>query len=197
MLSAKRAVVLGILLTCAVPAGAQQPLSRIVFGSCADQERKLPIWEAIVAAKPELFLFIGDNIYADTTDMKVMKEKYDKLGAMPGYQKLLKTCPLMAVWDDHDFGKNDAGEEYRKKKESQQLFLEFFKEPKDSPRWKQEGLYEARVVGPPEQSIQIIMLDTRYFRSALKKRKFVPGQGSYIPNTDPAATILGKNQWQW
>ena len=57
-----------------------KPLSRVAFGSCAHQERDQPIWGPIVGEKPELFLFLGDVIYADTEDMKVMKQKYDKLG---------------------------------------------------------------------------------------------------------------------
>jgi len=175
------------------------PLRRISFGSCAQQEKPQPIWEAVVASKPELFLFLGDNIYGDTKDMEVMKAKYAKLAAFPGYQKLLKTCPLLATWDDHDFGVNDGGAEYPMKKESQQVFLEFFKEPKDSPRWKQEGVYLAKVFGPPDKSVQIILLDTRYHRSPLKKKpgKPVQGEGPYIPNADPMLTVLGETQWHW
>jgi alkaline phosphatase D len=176
----------------------QAPLQRIAFGSCADQSKPQPIWEPIVAARPELFLFIGDTIYADTRDMEVMKKKYAQLAARPGYQKLLKSCPLMAVWDDHDYGANDAGAEYPKKKESQQIFLEFFKEPKDSPRWTRPGIYDARVFGPPDKSVQVILLDTRYFRSPLKKRKgFIRDVGPYLPDTDPKLTMLGDDQWQW
>jgi alkaline phosphatase D len=45
---------------------ADKPLSRIAFGSCAKQDKPQPIWDAIVATQPQRFLFIGDNIYADT-----------------------------------------------------------------------------------------------------------------------------------
>jgi alkaline phosphatase D len=178
------------LSTTAAP--AQQPLTRIAFGSCADQAKPQPIWEAIVDSRPDLFLFIGDTIYADTRDMEVMKKKYAQLAAKPGFQKLLKTCPLMAVWDDHDYGANDAGAEYPRKKESQQLFLEFFNEPKDSPRWKRPGIYDAKVFGPADKSVQVILLDTRYFRSPLKKV-----QGQYVPDPDPKLTMLGEEQWKW
>src|SRR5436190_24046790 len=76
--------------------------SRIFFGSCVHQDKPQPVWDAIVAAKPDLFIMAGDNIYGDTKDMDVMRAKYKKLGAQPGYQKLLKTCPILATWDDHD-----------------------------------------------------------------------------------------------
>jgi alkaline phosphatase D len=35
-----------------------------------------------------VFLFLGDNIYADTSNMEVMKKKYDLLAAVPGFQRL-------------------------------------------------------------------------------------------------------------
>jgi alkaline phosphatase D len=173
-------------------------LSRIAFGSCVHQNRPQPIWDAVCATKPEVFLFLGDNIYGDTKDMAELKAAYEKLGKQPGYQKLKATCPILATWDDHDYGWNDAGADYPKRVESQQIFLDFFGEPKESPRRRQEGIHSAAVFGPTGKRVQIILLDTRYHRSPLKKRgKFIPGEGPYVVNTDPAATILGPAQWQW
>jgi alkaline phosphatase D len=186
-----------------IPAIAdEKPLSRIAFGSCAEQHRPQPIWESVVAANPELFLFLGDNIYADTEDMEAFWAKYLLLGAQPGYQKLKETCPILATWDDHDLGANDAGGEYPKKKEAQKLFLDFFDIPEDSPRRQQEGVYHAQVFGPKNQRVQVILLDTRYFRSNLKTG-FVSGEkgegirGKYAPNDDATATVLGPKQWAW
>lgn len=179
-------------------AEAQEPLRRIAFGSCAHQDRPQPIWDAIVATKPDLFLFLGDNIYADTEDMALMREKYGRLAAQAGYQMLLKTCPVLATWDDHDFGADDAGATYAKKVESQQIFLDFFGVPKDSPRRAQPGIYHAQTFGPEGKRVQVILLDTRYFRSPLKKKATkVAGQGPYEANTDPATTLLGAAQWAW
>ena len=196
----RTAKLVGVLVvfgwSCSFAPG-QQPLTRIAFGSCVKEGKAQPIWSSIVATKPELFLFAGDNIYGDTNDMKVLKAKYDQLGAEPGYQQLRKTCPILATWDDHDYGQNDAGAEYPMKKESQQIFLDFFGVPKDSPRRKQEGVYHAQIFGPPDKSVQVIMLDTRYFRSPLKKKKAFPGEGPYVVNPDPKATVLGPAQWQW
>ena len=81
----------------------------------------MPIFETIVTQRPELFIFLGDNIYADTIDMDVMCAKYAKLKADAGFAKLMKTCPVLATWDDHDYGANDAGAEYVKRVESQRL----------------------------------------------------------------------------
>jgi len=57
-----------LALVLAIPglrADEPKALTRIAFGSCADQDKPLPIFDTIVAAKPELLLLIGDNIYAD------------------------------------------------------------------------------------------------------------------------------------
>ncbi|MCS7159031.1 MAG: alkaline phosphatase D family protein [Gemmatales bacterium] len=183
----------------APPLDTTKAVTRIAFGSCAHQDKPQPIWDAIVAQKPDLFIFLGDNIYADTEDMEIMKAKYEKLSAIAGFQRLRKTCPILAIWDDHDYGKDDAGAEYRKKRESQQVFLDFFGEPANSPRRQQEGIYDAVILGPQGQRVQIILLDTRYFRSPLRRRPERPkrGEGPYLPNPDPQTTILGPAQWRW
>ncbi len=175
-----------------------EPLERIAFGSCASEDQPQPIWKAVIETQPDLFLFIGDNIYGDTEEMKEMKAKYKKLAAQKGYQDLCKACPVLATWDDHDYGVNDGGKEYPKRKESQQVFLDFFDVPKDSPRRTREGIYHAEMFGPPDKRVQIILLDTRYFRDPLKTRNDVhPGEGPYVANSSPDVTILGEAQWKW
>lgn len=177
-------------------------IQRIAFGSCCHQNKAQHIWKTVLATEPDLFIFLGDNIYADTEDMAKMKADYDKLGSVPEFQELRQTCPILATWDDHDYGKNDAGAEYPKKKEAQRVFLEFFEDSPTSPRWTREGVYGAQVFGPPGRRVQVILLDTRYHRSPLKRRaKDDPPPsdrpGPYLPNTDPDATILGEAQWEW
>lgn len=180
---------------------AERTLHRIAFGSCVKESQPQPIWAAISATRPDVFIFTGDNVYADTEDVAVMRAKYAKLAADPGFAALRSACPLLATWDDHDYGKNDAGAEYPMKRESQQVMLDFFGEPADSPRRKREGVYDARVFGPAGRRVQIILLDTRYFRSPLTRGpEGRPGDGRlgrYVPNEDPAATMLGAEQWAW
>jgi alkaline phosphatase D len=188
-----RLAVLALLL--ALPAFADdKPLSRIGFGSCLRQDKPQPIFTPLLATKPELFLFLGDNIYADTTDIDVMREKYRQQSEKDGFKKLKAMCPLLGTWDDHDYGGDDACSTYPKKKESQQAFLDFFEIPKDSPRRKQEGVYHAQVFGPPGKRVQVILLDLRYHLSELKKGT---RRGTYLPLEDESATFLGKEQWAW
>ena len=183
--------------------GDDAPVTRIAFGSCAHQDKPQPIWDAVQALKPQLFLMIGDSVYHDVIVDKnardeTLPQKYAKARSVPGFQKLLKQCALLGTWDDHDYGLNDAGAEYAHKKEAQQAFLDYLGVPADSPRRKQEGIYHAQLFGPPQQRLQIILLDTRYFRGPLKKRaKSIPREGPYDPSSDQTSSMLGEPQWQW
>jgi alkaline phosphatase D len=185
---------LAALLATARAAGQGEPVRRIAFGAGASQERPQPIWDAVVAGQPDLFLFLGDAVYGDTENVEILKAKYAQLAAVPGYQKLLQTCPVYATWDGHDYGAEAGGADYAQKAASQKVFLDFFKDAADSLRRKRPGVYGAWVFGPPGKRVQIILLDTRYFRSPLRT---TPGARGYAPNTDPDAMVLGPDQWQW
>jgi alkaline phosphatase D len=125
-----------------------------------------------------------------------MKEKYRLLNAQPDYAVFSKTVPIIPIWDDHDYGLNDAGREYKMKEASAQLFFEAFNFPTHHEATKTPGVYHSQILGPQGKRVQFIMLDTRYFRSPLKKIK--KGKRKvYQIEKGPDATILGKTQWQW
>lgn len=192
----------GCCATATVATAEEKPLSRILFGSCARQDSPQPIWESIVAARPDLFVLLGDNIYGDSEDVGVLRKKYNQLGAKPGFKKLRATCPLLATWDDHDYGANDAGAEYPSKAASQKLFNDFFDVPQDSPRRQRKGIYAAHMFGPRGQRVQVVLLDTRYFRSPLRawrQGQRPKGRGPYRPHEADRkdVTILGAAQWRW
>jgi alkaline phosphatase D len=193
------------LCAAAVWAAAQQPalpasrpLTRIAFGSCALQTQPQPIWERLLALKPQLFVSLGDIVYVDAGKWDEARQAYRTLDAIPGFKRLRASVPMMAIWDDGEIGVNDAGAEPQHRDTARQLFLEFLREPRTSPRWTQDGLYEARVIGPPGKRVQIILLDTRYNRSPLTRRVPVDERfGRYERNPDPTATMLGETQWRW
>ena len=191
------------LLTLAVAASpavrGQAPIADIVLGSCLKQVDH-PMLARTLTLPMDLFLFLGDNIYADTRDMTVMRAKYDALKASRFFQELRRRGPVLATWDDHDFGANDAGAEYPLRRESQAEFLRWLDEPADSPRWRRDGVYDARVLGPAGRRVQVILLDTRFFRGPL--RRAAQGEpvlvgGPYRPQTDRSVTLLGEAQWRW
>jgi alkaline phosphatase D len=187
------------LMTCKVnylPIG-NSALNKISFGSCQTQDGPIPTLSVIIESKPDLFIYLGDNIYGDTENMKILAAKYSKLCSNSFFKTLAATCPILATWDDHDYGANDAGREYPQKENSKKIFLGFWGEPKDSDRYKHEGIYTSHYIGPEGKKVQIILLDTRSFRSPLLKANGKPYQNDYRPNNDKSATILGDAQWKW
>jgi len=173
----KRALL--ILLASGMAWADDAPLERIAFGSCNNQDLPQPLWKTIAAFNPQLWIWLGDNIYGDSEDMSVLAAKWDKQKSNPEYRML--TCPVTGTWDDHDFGVNDGGKDYPMKAASQRLFLKFLDVPPDDPRWNQEGVYSAQTYGPPGQQVSVILLDVRTFRDK--------------PGTD--GDILGEAQWSW
>ncbi|MFY0604166.1 MAG: alkaline phosphatase family protein [Flavobacteriaceae bacterium] len=167
----------------------------IAFGSCNKQYQKNVLWKEIKKNKPDLWIWGGDNIYSDTDDMVKMWKDYEELNQQEGYLNLVKNIPVLATWDDHDYGLNDGGKEFVKKKNAQHLFLDFFKVSKDSPRRKQEGIYHAQLFETKNGSIKVIVLDTRFFRTSLTKSN--TKNKRYDPNPYGKGTILGATQWEW
>ena len=168
----------GSAITTATTPGA---VSRIAFGSCSDEDRPQPLWQHVVADDPDVWVWLGDNIYGDTTDMAVMRQKYARQKSHPSYQALLGTAAVIGTWDDHDYGLNDGGKEFRARRESQQAMLDFFDVPAASPRRARAGVYESYVYGTPGRQVKVILLDTRYHRDPI-------GSGG---------DVLGAEQWAW
>ncbi|HEX6845579.1 MAG TPA: alkaline phosphatase D family protein [Chitinophagaceae bacterium] len=180
-------------------------VTRIAFGSCGYQDEPQPVLALAAEQKPDAFIFLGDNIYGDTDNMDTLQAKYNRWGAKDEFKKLDSSTKIFAIWDDHDFGRNDAGKWYPYKGESKEIFLKFFKEPAESDRRKHEGIYQAEYIKAGEKTIQVILLDVRTFRNSLlaydtsaklprKSYFYIP---DYKPHLSPDSTLLGGEQWQW
>ena len=167
-------------------------LTRIAFGSCNDESDDQPLWATIRQHEPDLWMWLGDNIYGDTRDMSVLQAKYERQQSNDSYQQLVAATRVVGTWDDHDYGENDAGRYYPKRDSSQQLFLDFMGVPEDDPRRERAGVYAAHTYGPPGQRVKVILLDTRYHRDSLavdpdSDRRYQASEGDF----------LGDEQWAW
>ena len=176
--------------------------TRIAFGSCAKQYKPQPILKRVVEKQPDFFIYLGDNIYADTYDMDVMRNKYQQLADKPEFQSLREHVTVLSTWDDHDYGANDSGKEYPKKAESRDIFLDFWHVPAGSPRRKHPGIYGVHEFEQDGKRLQIIILDTRYHRDPLKRRDKnqpadSPWKNDYQPDPNPEKSFLGTEQWEW
>lgn len=167
----------------------------LAFGSCNKHDLQNHLWDDILESQPDVWIWGGDNIYADTDDVTVIASMYDAQRKVSGYEKLRSEVPVIGTWDDHDYGLNDGGVEWEIKKASQQAFLNFLDVPIDDPLRAQEGIYAAHEYSLPQGQLKIITLDTRYFRTALTEDP--SGQKRYVPNSSTEGTILGEAQWKW
>ena len=165
------------------------------FGSCNNQLINNTLWAPIASHHPDLFIWGGDIIYSDTEDMEFMKKNYRILFEDSSYVAFKNQVPVTGTWDDHDYGLNDGGVHYQKKDSAQQIFLDFFEVANNDPRRERKGVYHLKTHKVDGAAINFIILDTRYFRSDLKKDP--TGEKRYIPNNNKKTTMLGDVQWKW
>lgn len=175
-------------------------LTHFAFGSCNGQENDQAIWSTISASNPQAFIAMGDNIYGETgwdegPVMPTLVEGYRRQMTSAPFMALRRTVPMLVTWDDNDYGLNDGGASFDQRETSERLFEYYWQLPdevRDRP-----GLYQSTTVGPAGRRVQFIVLDTRFFRSDYVRWGPETPSGRYTVNTDPAATMLGADQWQW
>ncbi len=147
----------------------------IAIGSCfflADPDPLWPghdygggfgIFDAIAAQKPDIMLWLGDNVYLqqpDFYDPSAMAMRYRRQRAFEPLQALLRATAHIAIWDDHDYGPNDSDASYVLKGDTLELFRRFWPNPSsglpDVP-----GAFGAARYG----DVLFFLLDDRYYRS--------------------------------
>jgi len=170
------------------------PEFSVVFGSCAYSNEaaydrpgtsyggNTQIFSAMARAKPDLVLWLGDNLYFREADFSPwgMADRYRKTRAVPELQTLLRTGQHAAIWDDHDYGPNDANHSFIHKGAA----LELFKRNWPNPSFglpSTPGIFTVVRFGDAD----FFMLDDRYYRDA-----------DNMPE-DAQKTMLGQEQLRW
>jgi len=195
-MTARLVFTLCFLVTSALakfPDNFDQPLEVIAFGSCNRDELPQPVWPAVSANEPDLWIWGGDNIYADwyapegekvkyKVDRTWITERYAAQFNRPDYAAFREATPILGTWDDHDYGKNNAVGDYSLKEVSRDLALSFMEVPMNDPRWTRPGLYGSYDFGPEGKRTRIILIDNRYFATSPKAE---------------SPTLLGEEQKAW
>ncbi len=187
------------LFVLSVNSYSNQEILTLGFGSCLHQDRSMAILKTIEKKELDLFMFIGDNVYGDQEDgeldklIRTYKQQYNNL------ENFLKNVSTEFIWDDHDFGINDGGSNYRYKDRAKELFLETWKIPSNDPRRFRDGLYFDKMIKKNGLKVHLIFLDNRSFKSEWKLTDEFNKEGKerYVKDFDPQKTLLGKKQWQW
>ena len=160
----------------------------VAFGACAGyipmHER---MWNLIADYKPDVFLTIGDNVYIDEPKSPDhQRYEYYRRQSRAEYRRLIANAAVYAIWDDHDFGGNDAtgGPDINKPEWKRSVF-EVFRQNWVNPWYaggdKRPGCWFSFSRG----DVDFIFLDGRYYRS----------NSSKLPKSQH--TMLGPVQKQW
>lgn len=179
------------------PADNLLPREIAIFSCYDNADDATQLWNDVAAQGVDLGLWLGDNIYADTTSMTTMRSKYDAKKQNVGYSAFMsRNIPIMATWDDHDMGVNNAGKYYSARTGSQAEFVRHFDFPLTDPRnanggGTQLGIYSSKLFGTQANSdrVHIILMDARYHRS--------PTFSAAGTCEGAASSFLGASQWTW
>ncbi|NNE25290.1 MAG: alkaline phosphatase family protein [Saprospiraceae bacterium] len=164
----------------------------IAFGSCNHEDDDQSYWNVINSFSPDIWIWMGDNIYGDTEDMSVMAAKYGMQKENEHYASFADSIKIYGTWDDHDYGVNDGNRTYPKKEESKKLLLEFLDVPIASKVYNRPGVFQSYVLGDEGRKVKLILLDTRTFQDPLRKN--ITGNPRYHKSE---GDLLGEAQWQW
>ena len=112
-------------------------------------EPEKPVRKAILNTKPDLFVQLGDNVYADTYSAAQMRSNCARLWSKADYQALRRAVPVIAIWENHDYGWNNSGAEFSMKSTSREIFFDFFGVwPSPPRRLHPGGIYTSYIYGP-------------------------------------------------
>jgi len=173
----------------------EPPSFRVTAGSCAyinDSKYDRPgnpygerydIFARIAEQKPDMMLWLGDNVYTREADFDSrwgMAERYRHTRALPELQPLLRSTHHYAIWDDHDYGPNEANSSFPLKDQSLALFKRYWANPA-------YGLPEAPGIFTKIafRDVDFFLLDDRYYRNSDK-----------APDS-PEKSMLGRQQLAW
>ncbi len=146
------------------------------------------IFETMADTPSDFMLWLGDNFYtreADHSSKSGFMYRISHDRATRDMQRLWKSRPHYAIWDDHDFGPNDSGKAYRLKTVSRQIFMDYWPNPTFGQN--NEGIY----TNFTHNDADFFLMDDRYFRSADDMAETVDGK----PNPDKK--MYGDVQMEW
>ena len=166
--------------TTAPPEGAASRV-RIAFGSCAgEDEGTSRVWNRIGTIDVDAVVLLGDTPYIDSTKLGRQRRRYRDFASVAAMRRVLCRTPYYAIWDDHDFGRDNTDGNLPGKEHARRAFVEYHANP--SYGNGQEGVYTKFRNGP----VEVFLLDGRYF-----------ARTEPSPVSPQRPTLLGTAQWEW
>jgi len=160
-----------------------------VFSACfRDKYTPHNVFDYISTLSPTFVALLGDQIYADLDGDINIGPPYSVLPALRSkyarnfdehFRTMSSHVPVVAIWDDHDYGRDNSDSTYPYKEEAKRVFKESY--PVYPFEVGNGGLYYKFTIADAD----IFVLDTRWYRS--------PMQDSDIEGK----TMLGEGQLLW
>ncbi|MEX0967108.1 MAG: alkaline phosphatase D family protein [Bacteroidia bacterium] len=141
------------------------------------------VFTSIHKKDPDMMLWLGDNVYlreADWYSRSGILDRYTHTRSTPEMQPLLASTHHYAIWDDHDYGPNDANRSFIGKEQTLEAFRLFWPNRISGLPGAEGGITSQFQFG----DIDYFLLDNRYFRSPNRR-------------TTGQRTILGNAQIEW
>ncbi len=161
---------------------------KVAVVSCMnDYLHRKGVWQALTTQQPDYIFIIGDSVYADMvsqieTDPADPKQLWTRFAQTRNKLQIYKEkrlIPILAIWDDHDFGINNGDRHYKYVLESQENFLNFF---------AQSSQLECVEKGPGV---------SMKFSAFGKNFYFLDGRSFRSNKTDTDETMFGEAQNLW
>ncbi len=163
--------------------------ARIAFASCIyDLFHRPQIWENMVGIRPDMIFLIGDNVYADrvnlvtnrTADPAQLWWRYGKTFSRIALYRSKNLIPILALWDDHDYGSNNADSSFPYREEAIENFNIW---------WAQSEKITPTLRKGPGVSMIFTAFDQEFY--------FLDGRSQRTPKGYEPASFFGLQQEQW
>jgi hypothetical protein len=155
--------------------------------SCANDSSET-VWDQMIRLGVDRVFFMGDTPYVDRVDVRQLqpaREQHRHFLSTPNMERLIRSRPTAATWDDHDFGRNNANGVYIDIDGNRSAnALQSFREYRAHAMFGNgsEGIYHSDDMGVME----VFLLDPRFF-----------SQKTPSPVNPAHPTCFGNDQWDW
>ena len=153
----------------------------IAIGSCMRVGTNGSVFDTIAALDPTVFIQAGDFHYANIgdDDPGAFRDVMDVNLSQPGPSNLFRSVPIAYVWDDHDYGPNNADASSPSRPAALEVYRQYT--PSYTTTGPDDPIYQAFDVG----DVRVIMTDPRSART--------PSDHA----DDATKTMLGAAQKAW
>jgi alkaline phosphatase D len=160
---------------------------KVAICSCLNDNyfsEQIKSWKSVSKSSPDYIFLIGDNVYADIETItqhavssctpERLLNRYIETRTRLELFYLKQLIPIAMIWDDHDYGKNNGGSDYKYKFASKKIFKDF--SLNENPEISEDGLgvgFKLKLA-----KIDFLFLDDRFYRD--KKYHFGKEQEEWL-----------------